>query len=101
MHLFMEVINGIQIEVNQIIIKVCSLIDKRSVNKFKRLIFLSDISSICQENYLVKANYYECAAILTKQGEWIKCDNDYNELKKVLINWFEDAIEDSTTSAAV
>ena len=68
----MELINDIQIEVTEIRIKIQPIILKRKVCEFKRRIFVSDIKSISEENYLVENNYTKCSGIFIRKKGGLK-----------------------------
>lgn len=92
----MKLIGDYQIEVNQIVIRNNSLLNKRVIDFFNRTIFFVDIEDVGEYSYLVENNYVKCAVVIKKSGEWIKVKEDYSELKSVLINWYhtnEDKID--------
>ena len=89
----MELINGIQIEVTQIQIKKNQLLNKRSIFKFKRLIFVSSILSIKQDNYMVNQNYADCTTLVLDTNEWVKVSESYEDINPIFIQWWKDATE--------
>jgi len=89
----MELINGIQIEVTQIQIKKNQLLNKRSIFKFKRLIFVSSILSIKQDNYMVNQNYADCTTLVLDTNEWVKVVESYEDINPIFIQWWKDATE--------
>jgi hypothetical protein len=89
----MEIINDIQIEVTQIIIFKHSLMNKREVFSLKRLLFLANIDDVLEYKYLTNNSFMNCSAIVMKSGEWIKCKEDYSDLKDVIKLWYEKANE--------
>ena len=95
----MKVISEYQIEVNQIVIRTHSLLNKRIVDSFARAMFLVDIEDVGEYSYLVENNYVKCAVVIKKSGEWVKVKEDYNELKEVLKNWYKTNEKTETVSA--
>ena len=89
----MELINDIQIEVTQIIIRNNTLLNKRRIFEFKRLVFISHIDEVGEEAYLVENNYTSCGVIMMKSAEWIKTKESYSELKKLHTDWWARAVE--------
>lgn len=84
----MELINDIQLEVTQIIIKKNSLMNKRNVFKFKRVVFMANIESVGEDNYKVDSNYTACGLLLMKDGEWIKTKESFEEIKAIYCDWY-------------
>jgi len=95
----MKLIGEYQIEVNQIVIRNNSLLNKRVIDTFERLMFFVDIEDVGSYSYLVENNYVKCAVIIKKSGEWVKVKEDYNELKEVLKNWYKTNEKSETISA--
>lgn len=93
----MELINGIQIEVTQIQIKKNQLLNDRNVFPFKRVIFMSQIVSVKEDNYLVNNNYAKCSTLILDTNEWVKVKEPYNELNALYIQWWKDATEKQAT----
>jgi len=85
----MKVISEYQIEVNQIVIRNNSLLNKRIIDSFARAMFLVDIEDVGEYSYLVENNYVKCAVVIKKSGEWVKVKEDYTELRDALINWYK------------
>jgi hypothetical protein len=92
----MELINGIQIEVTQIQIKKNQLLGKRSIFKFKRLIFVSSILSIKQDNYMVNQNYADCTTLILNTNEWVKVIEPYEDINPIYVKWWKEASENGT-----
>jgi hypothetical protein len=91
----MELINEIQIEVTQVIIKKNNLLNRRDICLFKRTIFISKILSVSEENYLVENNYAKCSAIHLFDEGWIKIKEPYQELATMHSEWFNANINKS------
>ena len=89
----MELINDIQIEVTEIRIKIQPIILKRKVCEFKRRVFVSDIKSISEENYLVENNYTKCSGIFIQEEGWIKVKEPYNELTDIHSEWWKRSVD--------
>ena len=91
----MELINDIQIEVTQMVIRTNSLLGKRRIFEFKRLIFMANIDEVGEEAYLVENNYNTCGVLMLKSGEWIKVKESYEELKSIHTAWWKRSAEES------
>jgi len=88
----MEVINEIQLEVTQIAIFNNNLAGKKTVKRFKRLIFMNDIKDVAEYCYFLTGGCYNCSAVTFRDGSWFKISEDYNDLKRCLIDWYKDEI---------
>ena len=89
----MELINEIQIEVTEIRIKIQPIILKRKVCEFKRRVFVSDIKSISEENYLVENNYTKCSGIFIQEEGWIKVKESFAELSEIHSEWWKRSVD--------
>jgi len=89
----MELINDIQIEVTEIRIKVQPIVLKRVICHFKRMIFLSDIKSVSEENYLVENYYTKCSGLYITDEGWIKVKEPYNELQSIHSDWWDRSVK--------
>lgn len=94
----MELINGIQTEVTQIVIRKNSLTGKRYVFYFKRLVFMANIEDVGEEKYLVENNYCNCGVLIMKSGEWIKVKEQYLDLREIHSNWWKKEVEQLGTT---
>ena len=84
----MELINGIQIEVTQIVIKRNSLLNKRFICEFKRRLFIGDILSVSEESYLVESYYKDCSGLYVETEGWIKVKEPFNEIAPLHSEWW-------------
>lgn len=91
----MELINDIQIEVTQVVIKKNNLLGVRHINFFKRTVFISKIVSVSEENYLVENKYSKCSAIFLVDEGWIKIKEPYQELASLHSEWFNENVNKS------
>ena len=93
----MELINDIQIEVTEIVIKKVQILDKRTVFFFKRRIFVGDILGVSEESYLVENNFSKCSALYVENEGWIKVRDLYTELSELHSDWWRLKVEESKT----
>ena len=91
----MRVINDIQLEVTQIIIKKNNLLGRRDICSFKRTIFITKILSVSEETYLVENNYMKCSALYMDDEGWIKVKDNYTELSEMHSDWFDRSVKAS------
>ena len=91
----MKVINDIQLEVTQIIIKKNNLLGRRDICPFKRIVFISKILSVSEETYLVENNYVKCSALYLDDEGWIKVKDNYTELSEFQSEWFDRSVKAS------
>jgi hypothetical protein len=91
----MKVINDIQLEVTQIIIKKNNLLGRRDICSFKRTIFITKILSVSEETYLVENNYKGCSALYLDDEGWIKVKDSYTELSEIHSDWFDRSVKAS------
>jgi len=91
----MEIINDIQIEVTQVIIKKNNLLNRRDICLFKRTIFISKIVSVSEETYLVENNYVKCSALYIDDEGWIKIKENYTEISQLHSKWFDETVKKS------
>jgi len=91
----MRVINDIQLEVTQIIIKKNNLLGRRDICSFKRTIFITKILSVSEETYLVENNYVKCSALYMDDEGWIKVKDSYIELSEMHSDWFDRSVKAS------
>lgn len=89
----MKVINDIQLEVTQIIIKKNDLLGRRDICLFKRRLFISKIIDISEETYLVENNYMKCSALYVEHEGWIKVKDNYTELSEFHSDWFDRSVK--------
>jgi len=89
----MKVINDIQLEVTQIIIKKNNLLGRRDICPFKRTIFITKILSVSEETYLVENNYVRCSALYMDDEGWIKVKENYSELSEMHSDWFDRSVK--------
>lgn len=95
----MELINGIQLPVTQIRIKKNQLLGKRTAFDFKRTLFMSQIVSVTEDNYLVNSNYTACTALILDTNEWVKIKEPFEIVNKLHIDWWKNATEKPPTEA--
>ena len=84
----MDLINDIQIEVTEIVIKKVQILDKRTVFFFKRRIFMADVLGVSEETYLVENNFSKCCALYIENEGWIKVRESYLELSELHSEWW-------------
>ena len=89
----MELINDIQIEVTEIVIKKVQLLDKRTVFFFKHRVFVGDILRVSEESYLVENNFSKCSAIYLEGEGWIKIKEPYIEISELHSDWWKRKVE--------
>ncbi len=95
----MEIINDIQIEVSQVIIKKNNLLNRRDICFFKRTIFISKILSVSEETYLVENNYVKCSALYLDDEGWIKIKENYQEIASLHSKWYDANVKESEKEA--
>ena len=91
----MKVINDIQLEITQIIIKKNNLLSRRDICLFKRIIFITKILSVSEETYLVENNYVKCSALYLDDEGWIKVKENYTEISEMHSDWFDRSVKES------
>jgi hypothetical protein len=100
----MRVINDIQLEITQIIIKKNNLLSRRDICLFKRIIFITKILSVSEETYLVENNYVKCSALYLDDEGWIKVKDNYTDLSEMHSDWFDRSVkanEENLTNESV
>ena len=95
----MELINDIQIEVTEIVIKKVQILDKRTVFFFKRRIFMGEIQGVSEESYLVENNFSKCAALYVDNEGWIKVRESFTELAELHSEWWQRKTSTPETTA--
>ena len=80
----MKIINNIQIEVNQIVVRTNSLLNKRFVDFFKRRLWIENISDTSEYSYRVEQYYSSCGCLIMNDGERILTKESYEELSESL-----------------
>lgn len=95
----MKVINGIQLEITQIIIRVNSLMNKRQIEELKRRVWIEQIKDTCEYSYRVEVNYVKCGCLIMENNEWIKTKESYEELNDTLEKIYLNNIKSNNAAA--
>ena len=89
----MRLINNLQLEFTQIIIRTNSLLNKRQIEELRRRVWIEEIKDTCEYSYRVEVNYVKCGCLIMESGEWIKTKESYDELNEVLEKYYKANIE--------
>jgi hypothetical protein len=68
------------IEVNQIVVRVNVLLNKRIIDTFKRRIWVENVCDIGEYSYRAEHNYVKCGLIILINGERIKTKESYEQI---------------------
>lgn len=91
----MELINDIQIEVSEVVVKNFSILGNRNVFFFKRLLFMGDIKEISEDAYLDSENKIKkCRRLIFDNGTYIKVSDKYEDLKELHSDWWNRKVKD-------
>jgi len=89
----MIIINNLQIEITQIIVRTNNLLNKRIIDNFKRRLWIENISDTSEYSYRVEANYVKCGCLIMGDGERILTKESYEELAECLNEIYVNNIE--------
>lgn len=89
----MKVVNDLQLEITQIIIRTNTLLNKRQIDQMRRRVWIEEIKDTAEYSYRVDANYVKCGCLIMESGERIKTKEGYDELNECLEKIYAKNIE--------
>lgn len=80
----MKLINNLQVEVTQIVVRTNELLNKRIIDFFKRRVWIENIADTSEYSYRAEVYYIGCGCLIMNDGEIIKTKESYEELSETL-----------------